>query len=841
MEQNLYTPNFYRFHQEGSTQSARAIVPLILELIRPSSVVDVGCGTGTWLVVFQEHGVQDYQGIDGSYVDPSQLQIPAQHFRACDLKQPLSLGRQFDLALCLEVAEHLPQQSAGSLVESLTHLSPVVFFGAAIPFQGGDGHINEQWQDYWAQQFQGWGYLAIDALRAKLWDNPKVKAWYAQNSLFFVQKDRLETYPALVQAAQSQPPTPINLVHPQTYTRVVTWLQSNWQLAQQQYTQVKNATIAALPAETNPLEVNPHALLTLYLQQAWDRLTEKFLRLFQHFETATYTSLSVSEQYAIDSFIHLFLFLFTQSDYVVSDAYAIPLIQHNAVIANLVAISSLKNTDSYLSILGNQSQNLVKVLTLYSARNTLRIDRQLFFDANPQLASIWYCQFYRIYHSTCVNPASYQHLKEHLAYVDPRITQVSQFHHVCFAATYIDPKLDRGIKQQINHTLKQQCAQANLQIKNTPNPRRIAVITNTWHRGHSVYRNQCHFLKALQEDYDLVLIHLGPVLPDLDISMFKEIRYMQLVNDFLAIDTIKENDFGMVYFPDVGMNMESIILSNLRIAPVQVTSYGHSVSTFGAEIDYFIGSADVEIPEQVEQNYSERLVLIPGLGITNTKPNYVMKNAPKTSGKIIINCSWYPQKMNYPLMEILQEILRKSQIKPMFRFFCGGGLVEANHFVPFIRDISAIFGAEAQDTIEVVQGLSYEHYMTLMEMGDFCLDSYHFGGCNTVVDSLYLGKPIVTFPGQHWYNRIGSQMLRLIGLEELIATNRQEYINLTLKLIHEPDYRAALQAKIQHLNLDETIFNVEHSRYFKQAIDVIMTHPAQLSQDDRKQPIVISP
>src|SRR5262249_36128871 len=171
--------------------SAREIVPLVLELILVRSIVDVGCALGTWLSVFKECGVQDVLGIDGAHVDLNMLEIPKEQFLAFDLGKPFAIGRQFDLVVSFEVAEHLPPECAEIFVDSLTRLGPVILFSAAAPFQGGENHVNEQWPDYWVKYFQSKGYEAIDCLRKKIWQNSKVEWWYAQNTLMFVRRDHL--------------------------------------------------------------------------------------------------------------------------------------------------------------------------------------------------------------------------------------------------------------------------------------------------------------------------------------------------------------------------------------------------------------------------------------------------------------------------------------------------------------------------------------------------------------------------------------------------------------------------------------------------------------------------
>src|SRR5688572_29188669 len=178
-----YSARFFERLEGGSLRSARAIVPLVVELLGPRSVVDVGCGTGAWLSVFAAAGIADFLGLDGRWVDVEQLAIPKTSFRALDLEQPIDVGRSFDLAVSLEVAEHLPLAAAETFVDSLARLAPAVLFSAAIPFQGGTDHKNEQWQDWWAERFAQRGLHAIDCIRPAVWRVGDGVVWYAQNTL----------------------------------------------------------------------------------------------------------------------------------------------------------------------------------------------------------------------------------------------------------------------------------------------------------------------------------------------------------------------------------------------------------------------------------------------------------------------------------------------------------------------------------------------------------------------------------------------------------------------------------------------------------------------------------
>lgn len=209
-----YGSKYYAGHQKTSLDSARAVVPRIVQMVKPQSVVDVGCGVGAWLSVFAEHGITDVLGVDGAYVPSHLLRIPQDRFLAADLTQPLRLERTFDVAVSLEVAEHLPLSAAADFVDSLTKLAPVVVFSAAVPLQGGTGHVNEQCPTYWMSLFSARGFIAVDALSSVIWNDEQVAWWYRQNTIVYVREERLAAYPELAEARQRTGDRILAMVHP---------------------------------------------------------------------------------------------------------------------------------------------------------------------------------------------------------------------------------------------------------------------------------------------------------------------------------------------------------------------------------------------------------------------------------------------------------------------------------------------------------------------------------------------------------------------------------------------------------------------------------------------------
>jgi SAM-dependent methyltransferase len=185
----IYSNDFFRGQVDGSASSASVVVPLVLSLLTVKSVIDVGCGVAPWAAEFLAKDVPEVWGIDGDYVDRLQLRIPVDCFFAHDLTRPIRLNRTFDLAVCLEVAEHLPESRAHGLVADLTSLAPCVLFSSAVPGQGGTSHVNEQYLSYWADIFQEQGYEGIDPIRPWILGNKAVEWFYQQNIVMFVAKE----------------------------------------------------------------------------------------------------------------------------------------------------------------------------------------------------------------------------------------------------------------------------------------------------------------------------------------------------------------------------------------------------------------------------------------------------------------------------------------------------------------------------------------------------------------------------------------------------------------------------------------------------------------------------
>ncbi len=485
-----------------------------------------------------------------------------------------------------------------------------------------------------------------------------------------------------------------------------------------------------------------------------------------------------------------------------------------------------------MEVVSRQENSLAKILALYSARNNVHFEREQFFARDPQLAASWYLAYAGIFHGGLIRPEVCMNLQVHFAHA-PNVYQPSdRLPEICYGVSYVDGDSERSIKPAVNRWIRS--VLGGTKIRNRPDPRKIAVLSCLWWPGQSSYRICAAYVEALR-DYDLTLFHVPMAGKRIDTTHFKEIKELSFTNGVLDIGPLLDNDFQVAFFPDVGMTSFSIWLANLRIAPIQVAATGHSVSTWGAEIDYYLSGADVEVRDHPERYYSERLVLMPGCGAIHQLPQYEAVGRTKTCSEFILNCPWSSQKVNHAFGRMLAQLVERSQKKLRLRLFIGSATRQLN-LVPFARELSALLKGAV---VEVLPNLGYHDYMRLLEEGDLGLDAYHFGGCNTMADSLYVRKLMASCEGDRWYNRIGPQMLRMAGLPELIASSPEEYIDLVVRLIHDDGYRRTLEGRLREADLKNTVFGREDGRYVRKGIDYLIANHESLQKDQDRSPICI--
>lgn len=569
-------------------------------------------------------------------------------------------------------------------------------------------------------------------------------------------------------------------------------------------------------------------------------LCELILAAVNHLGEATRSVLTPELQQQFDGFVRLLFFVISQSSFRVPEDLALRFVLLNHRISSLAALTQFRTTDTCLQAVNGQPGNLPKILALYSARNHTQLDANPFFAANPALASSWYAEYAELANTGVATGHIFENLRRHFENPPPALQATFGNSKAYFGCSYVSELAEKMVKPRINQAAKTALQAIPPAICN-PDPRKIAVFSAFLNRGHSVYRIIAPLIRRLRPNYHLTLYRFGSTATP-DESLFDEIRTIESGNSLIDLRPLAQNDYQIALFPDVGMSEESIILANYRSAPIQIACLGHSVSTFGAEIDYFISGCDVERPDNPQQHYSERLVLLPGMGCGHEPPltdgEQPRKAASIGTGEpMVVNCPANAPKLNHFFLQTLRAIIQLAKRKILIRFFAGAPATGLNDLIPFRRQLVETLG---EGHVELVTNIPYEDYLARMQEARLSLDTYPFGGCNSVSDSLFVRVPILCREGHRWYNRIGPHLLRRAGLPELIAADETQYIETALRLIHDDAWREEIRGRLVESDLDTAIYRVTDPDHFLPAIDYLIANHEELRASPSRDPIFIS-
>jgi len=558
-------------------------------------------------------------------------------------------------------------------------------------------------------------------------------------------------------------------------------------------------------------------LIDLYCHNKFDKIMDEVEKSMLVMESLFYTVIGKEEQLKIDDMAAAILYIFSQQDFSIPNEHAGRFISMNHLIANFFACSSYRTTDGLLRSIINQENNLVKILGLYSCRNEFLLDSDTLFKLNPKLATLWW-RGYPISVAGTTSQLLADNLERHysidfnkLQLADARVTPAY------FDCSYLDMNVERPLKEVLNKQSRQFLPEYKYSSALRKNG--IAIVTGRWNKTSAVYKSSFPQIEALTKKYKLTLIHLGASTKEIDTSIFRKVIVIGDTSKGLSLKPLRDLDCQMAYFPDIGMSDESVAMSNIKLAPIMVCGYGHPSSTFGSLVDYFIGGQDTEI--LTTKNYSEKLVLVPGLGAHPVFPNQPRNRQPKD--KLIINCCWTSTKINYQMLCNLKKIV--EQVPAEIHLFSSWTVGRYNSMFPFVQDLSKMFG----DEFIIYPERPYTEYLHLLEAGDVTLDSYPFGGYNTVVDSFFMGVPVVTIEGDKFYNRASSALLRRVGLKELITCSQKEYIARTVLLLQNPEYLKMVREKLVNVDdLKAKLCDTGEEAYFVKAIDFIMQNHGKI-------------
>lgn len=584
-------------------------------------------------------------------------------------------------------------------------------------------------------------------------------------------------------------------------------------------------------------------LPSLLESNALEELTREFLAWFGQFRQARMVEYTPVQRQKMEQFANIFLTLYVDDRYRIPQQFLAPFITFNPTIAYFIGCTSLGTTDPWIRLLLDKKAPVEKLLPLYSQRNRTRIDKDILFTPDPYLASLWYAK----QRLTLRYPVDRDHFQNAKHYFENppgeyRIVNVDCIVAGYFAITYLHSDYERQYKSWLFNVIQRDCER--ITPTGPPDKKSIVLISSKWVYGSSVHRALHPYFKTLKDKYTLTLVHIGPMHDDVDTGLFSEVRLFPYIQDPATLSeeqraAVTDQNWGTVYFPDVGMDAETIYLASQRLAPVQIVGYGHPASTWSPNTDYFFVGKDVECAEGVENTFSEQLVQLPGIGMHAIWPPFprpVTRPDKPDDSPIVINCPWTLFKLAAPQISTLNKMVSRSERKLLFRIFGGPVITGLGAYPVYKQDILRALG---EDNVEFPPPVILKDYNREMARGDITLMAYPFAGFTTVIDSIHLGIPVITRRGNQGYNNFPAELLKKYNLEELVACSEEEYIDKTVRLANDSAYRHKLQSTLLQIDQPRILSEGFDGTVFERAIEyVLKNHDPSKTRPDK--PIVVT-
>lgn len=504
-----------------------------------------------------------------------------------------------------------------------------------------------------------------------------------------------------------------------------------------------------------------------------------------------------------------------QPDFLFPDDMGLRIMRHNPLIANVLGGIG-ETTDARIAEVDGQEQEAFKSTLLVSPRNESQVDFGMLLDANPLMASQWLYSTIRTMYVGNASPKTHAQMIDILRGVDSRILALSDCHEAYFLCSYFgDIEAEKRVKGAINAAIQRD---VSITIRNKPNPRKIAVFAEHWNTGHSVHRTLAAYVRALRPHFDeITLIHTIKETKELDTTGFDRVIRLETKGIAINQDPLQDNEWSALIFAEVGMSAPSVLLANMRIAPVQMLLTGHPVSTFGGVMDWFVTGAKVDTNSN---NYSERLAVLPGYGAIHERPKIERKWTPRPpDDEVWIASPAYGQKIHHDWLAAMREAIEASDRKVRVRIFCGNAVVTAKGGAVMMQNIAeALPGCG----VELITHQDYETYMRKLAECDFAVDNWPWGGSNAMSDCLWAGLPVIARKSNRWFGNIGPAMVNDLD-NYYLTPGRSEFVEAVRLTIKSSGDRNHLRGG-QHPNIDR-IYDDSDAPIFAQFVADVARDP----------------
>lgn len=473
--------------------------------------------------------------------------------------------------------------------------------------------------------------------------------------------------------------------------------------------------------------------------------------------------------------------------------------------------SAFRSSDFVFETLTEDTENLNKYLVLYGLNSPTDLDLEAVFRKDPAGTIALYLSY--IAHGQVFTEAGdarrekllkLTHVFEGASVPEYLISAIAGAYMHCSYAHGDEKHAPKYAFHKIMGPLMGEIPPSAVVSRDRPT---LLVVFEWWNSKHAMYRCYIQSIKQLRRDFRLVgMVRKGGSDPE-SLEVFDLVVELDLDTERMqaCVAKVREVAPDVIYYPSIGMGIWVIGLASLRLAPVQIMSYGHPATSRSTEIDYGIIESDIHVPGC----FSETMITLPSGSIRFVPyAECKVRHQAKRTDVVKVAIAAMQVKVSWPLIRTLQYVMARATKKVELHFFSAVSGVAMEAFCNTIEKLLA--------NTTVYEMAPYQDLMANIAACDVCLFSFPFGGANSTIDAMTLGIPMLAMEGEEPHARTDASLMRRAGLpESLICHTEREYGDRLLSLIDD-DERMRVAELVRAVDVEQ-FFKPDESNAFADA------------------------
>lgn len=532
-------------------------------------------------------------------------------------------------------------------------------------------------------------------------------------------------------------------------------------------------------------------------------------------------------------------------------------------LVGIFQVSGFSGTDHVIGLIGNQAekgktetkftihgdQQVMKFLILYSLYSEVDIDFGALLRTIPKLAMPIYLNL--VAEKALLNQKACDR-RDKLLELGPQLENMSlhdggmlvRLSNLWMYCSYADGKNKHDIKKHLNVVIRNFLNNVlKVKVPSLPSQRKkkdrpvLLIVLERFTANHAMYRCYAPLIGQLREKFHLVLMCVAEERDDVNKKLFDE--FINVKFEFADEKEVKrlvrhvvKLEPDMIYYPSLGMSQWTLLLANLRLAPIQFMTAGHPATSHSPVIDYFL-MPEILYSRKVDC-FSEKVVLMEtSASVQMVAPHGSIKIEPKVRknpAPLRLAVTSTSLKLNAVFMAVCKRILESSEKEIEFHFFPNE--IGMLHQIVKQRILEWIPDAK------VYPRNHYNIYLENLNRCDIHLSPFPFGGTNSNVDSIRQGLPLVTLEGDQPHSRTDSVFHEVSNLPDwLLVHSQDEYVEAALRLINNEEERVAISENLLKQDFDKLFLDSEikyHDKVFGKTVEYLYEHHEDIQEDGKK-------